>query len=98
MSAPTWTFLTNHAHVLICLADNPQLRLREVAAAVGITERAVHKIVAELEASGILVRERQGRCNFYQINPVCPLRHPVEAHCTVQGLFKFVLDSKPPKP
>lgn len=93
----SWTFLTNHAHVLICLAGDPQMRLRDVAAAVGITERAVHKIVAELEASHILERERQGRRNSYRICAALPLRHPVESHCSIEGLLKFVLESKPHK-
>lgn len=91
---PSWTFLTNHAHVLICLADDPQMRLRDVAAAVGITERAVHKIVAELEAGEILERERNGRRNVYRIHAKLPLRHPVEAHCTIEGLLGFVLKTK----
>lgn len=90
----SWTFLTNHAHVLICLYEDPEMRLRDVAVAVGITERAVQKIVAELEDGGLLERERQGRRNVYRIHAKLPLRHPVESHCTVQGLLRFVLDSK----
>jgi len=96
-SAPapaSWTFLTNHAHVLISLFENPEMRLRDVAVAVGITERAVQKIIAELEDGGLLERERQGRRNVYRIHARLPLRHPVESHCTVQGLLRFVLDSK----
>jgi DNA-binding transcriptional ArsR family regulator len=93
--AASWTFLTNHAHVLICLTRDPEMRLRDVAAAVGITERAVHKIIAELEDGGLLERERQGRRNVYRIHAKRPLRHPVESHCTVQGLLHFVLESKP---
>lgn len=90
-----WTFFTNHAHVLLCLAANPEMRLRDVVTAVGITERAVQKIIAELEAGGVLERERRGRRNVYRIIGNLPLRHPVEAHCTVAGLIHFVLDSKP---
>ncbi len=90
----SWTFLTNHAHVLICLFQDPEIRLRDVAVAVGITERAVQKIIAELEVGGLLERERQGRRNVYRIHAKLPLRHPVESHCTVQGLLRFVLDSK----
>lgn len=90
----SWTFLTNHAHVLICLFQDPEMRLRDVATAVGITERAVQKIIAELEDGGLLERERQGRRNVYRIHAKLPLRHPVESHCTVQGLLRFVLDSK----
>ncbi len=87
-----WTFLTNHAHVLLCLAGDRRLRLRDVAARVGITERAVQRIVSELEAAGILTREREGRRNRYFIDPTVPLRHPIEAHCSVRDLLRFVLD------
>lgn len=90
-----WTFLTNHAHVLLCLAADPQMRLRDLASAVGITERAVHKIITELENGGVLARARQGRRNQYFIHGKLPLRHPVESHCTVQGLIRFVVDTKP---
>jgi DNA-binding MarR family transcriptional regulator len=89
-----WTFFTNHAHVLVCLAGDPEMRLRDVGAQVGITERAVQKIVAELEAGGVLERERQGRRNVYRIHGDLPLRHPLESHCTVDGLIRFVLDSR----
>jgi biotin operon repressor len=88
--APLWTFLTNHAHVLICLAQNPDQTLREVAERVGITERAVQKIVAELEQGGVLTRQRDGRRNTYQIHRERPLRHPVEAHHTVGDLLSAV--------
>ncbi|MCX8495276.1 MAG: winged helix-turn-helix domain-containing protein [Akkermansiaceae bacterium] len=89
-----WTFFTNHAHVLLCLAEDPEMRLRDIAMAVGVTERAVQKIVSELEAGGVLERWRQGRRNTYQIHGDLPLRHSVESHCTVEGLIRFVLDSK----
>lgn len=89
-----WTFFTNHAHVLLCLAGDPEMRLRDVGAQVGITERAVQKIISELEAGGVLERERHGRRNVYRILGNLPLRHPVESHCTVEGLIRFVLDSK----
>ncbi|WP_309717993.1 Lrp/AsnC family transcriptional regulator [Armatimonas sp.] len=78
-----WTFLTNHSHVLICLAQDSEIRLRDVAIRVGITERAVQRIVAELEDGGVLVRHRDGRRNSYTINAEIPLRHPLEAHRTV---------------
>ena len=89
-----WSFFTNHAHVLLCLAGNPEMRLREVGDAVGITERAVQKIISELESGGVLERERQGRRNVYRINGDLPLRHPVESHCSVQGLIEFIIGSK----
>lgn len=91
----SWTFFTNHGHVLLCLAQEPEMLLREVAQKVGITERMVQKIVSDLEAAGVLVREKIGRQNTYQINAKLPLRHAVEAHCTIQGLIDFVLSAKP---
>lgn len=85
--APRWTFLTNHGHVLLCLARSPGITLRDVAALVGVTERAVQRIVADLEGGGYLRRRRSGRQNEYDINPEQPLRHPVEAHQRVQALI-----------
>ncbi len=85
-----WTFLTNHSHVLFCLASNPELRLREVADMVGITERAVQRIVADLEEGGILTRIRDGRRNRYEIHPELPLRHPIESHRTVSDLLTLL--------
>lgn len=82
-----WTFLSNHAHVLICLHLNPDSVLREVASRVGITERAVQGIVADLEDAGILIRERDGRRNRYQIDASQHLRHPIEAHHTLSDLL-----------
>ncbi|GAA3276973.1 MULTISPECIES: helix-turn-helix transcriptional regulator [Dactylosporangium] len=75
---PTWTFLSNHGHVLLALARDPEARLRDVAAAIGITERAAQAIVADLEAAGYLQRERVGRRNHYTINADAPFRHPAE--------------------
>ena len=92
--AAGWTFLTNHAHVLISLAHDPELRLREVASTVGITERAVQKIVAELEAGGVISREREGRRNRYEIHHKTPLRHPVEAHRQVGHILEAILVGK----
>jgi len=91
MSDPrhTWTFLSNHSHVLICLARQPDQRLREVAQLVGITERAVQKIVADLEEGGVLTRVRAGRRNRYEIDPTAPMRHPVEGGKTVGDLLRF---------
>lgn len=87
----TWTFLSNHAHVLICLARDCDARLRDVAARVGITERAVQMIVQDLERSGVIEKRRAGRRNHYVIHPDHPLRHPVEAHRTVRELLNLVL-------
>jgi DNA-binding IclR family transcriptional regulator len=88
--APTWTFLSNHAHVLICLARDTDLRMRDLAAAVGITERAIQRIVADLIAAGILRAERTGRRNHYTIVDRVALRHPVEAHRTVRDLLGLI--------
>jgi DNA-binding IclR family transcriptional regulator len=85
-----WTFLTNHAHVLICLDLEGDLPLRVVAARVGITERAVQRIVADLEEAGILRRQRSGRRNVYQIHARKPLRHPLEAHRRVEDLLRLM--------
>lgn len=73
-----WTFLTNHGHVLLSLSRQPDLRLREVAEQVGITERAAQSIVADLAAEGYLRRHRVGRQNVYSVNRSRRLRHPVE--------------------
>ena len=91
-TAAPWTFLTNHAHVLILLARDPTITMREVADTVGITERAVQRIVAELEQGEVLERSRVGRRNVYTVNTDRPLRHPVESHCTVAELLRLVND------
>jgi predicted ArsR family transcriptional regulator len=88
-SAP-WTFLTNHAHVLFCLSRDPELRMREVADAVGVTERAVQRIVADLEEAGYLRREKTGRRNHYELQAEQPLRHPIEQHCLVSELLEVL--------
>lgn len=85
-----WTFLTNHGHVLLCLARSPELTLRDVAQQVGVTERAVQRIVADLEEGGYLTRRRSGRHNEYEINADQPLRHAIEAHENVQSLIRLV--------
>ena len=91
----SWTFLSNYAHVLVSLAEDPSARLRDVAERVGITERAAQRIVSRLEQAGVLAKERDGRRNRYHIDPSCHLRHPLEAHTTVGNLLHMVLDSKP---
>lgn len=85
-----WTFLTNHSHVLLLLAKDRSIVLREVAAQVGITERAVQRIIAELEEGGFIVRERVGRQNRYRIRRDLPLRHPIEWHRTIGDLLSLV--------
>ena len=87
-----WTFLSNHAHVLICLAQDPDLLLREVADRIGITERAVQNILADLEAEGLVKRFREGRRNHYELSLDHPLRHPIERHRRVGDLVDLILD------
>jgi hypothetical protein len=85
-----WTVFTNHGHVLILLAQDPALVLRQVATRVGITERAVQRIIADLEEAGFLERERIGRQNRYRIRTDQALRHPIEAHRTVGDLVGLI--------
>ncbi len=85
-----WTFLTNHAHVLALVHAEPDLVLRQVALRVGITERAVQRIVQDLEEEGYLVREKIGRRNRYQVVTDQPLRHPIEAHRNIGELLRLV--------
>jgi len=91
-SRPSWTFLSNHAHVLLLVAKDPEIRLRDVAQRVGITERAVQRIVADLEADRYLERERQGRRNRYKVHHDLPLRHPIEAHQRIASLISLVVE------
>ena len=88
---PEFTFLTNHSHVLVCLARDPRMRLRDVAAEVGITERAVQAIIRDLTAVDVLRISKDGRRNVYSINQKVQLRHPVEEHRTIGDLLRLVL-------
>lgn len=85
---PPWTFLTNHSHVLLCLYRNAEITLREVAILVGITERMVQKIVAELVEAGFLEVTKVGRRNTYEITLEKTLRHPLESHCSIGDMLK----------
>ena len=89
-SGHMWTFLSNHGHVILELAHSPDIRLRDLADRVGITERAVQRIVAELVEAGVLSRRRVGRRNSYTIDRESRLRHPIEAHCRVGDLLDMV--------
>ncbi len=97
-SSPAWTFLSNHAHVLLLIASAPEITLREVADRVGITERAVQRIVADLEEGQYIERERAGRRNRYKVHADLPLRHPVEAHHQVGALIALVTRPVEPGP
>ncbi len=87
---PAWTFLTNHGHVLVCVATDPGIRGRDIAARVGITERAAQAIVADLVGAGYVRRTRIGRRNHYEINPDLPLRHEVEQPHRIGELLALV--------
>lgn len=82
-----WAFLTNHAHVLLCVAREPDTRLRHIAECVGITERATHRIVTDLIDAGYLTRHRLGRRSYYEVHPELPLRDPLEGDHQVGELF-----------
>lgn len=90
----TWTFLSNHAHVVVCIARDPTIRLRDIAAAVGITERAAQRIVSELAEAGYLERTRSGRRNSYQVHLDRPLRHPLEADAELGSVIAGVVGSQ----
>ena len=92
-----WTFLTNHAHVLLCIAADPEVRLRDVAVSVGITERAAQRIVMELEEAGYLDRERVGRRNRYRLHTEQPLRHPMDRPFRVHELLTLLSHGTPAK-
>ncbi|NLF96301.1 MAG: MarR family transcriptional regulator [Candidatus Riflebacteria bacterium] len=87
----SWTFLTNHSHVLLCLAQNPGIRMREIAERVLITERAVQRIVAELTEAGYISHQKDGRCNRYHINYDRHLRHPIESGKTISELINLLI-------
>ncbi len=93
-----WTFFSNYGHVLVCLAKNRESRLRDVAVEVGITERAVQKIVRDLQEAGFLTVSKQGRCNRYRINNRKALRHSLESQCTVGRLLSLILKSNMASP
>jgi hypothetical protein len=88
----TWNIFSNHGHVLLYLAREPDARLRDVAANVGITERAVQKIVRDMQDAGVVDIIKQGRRNSYQIDHAAALRHELEAHCTVGQLVNLLVE------
>jgi len=87
-----WTFMSNYGHVLFCLATNSTARLRDISEKVGITERAVQRIVADLERGGVVTRIREGRRNRYELHTEAHLRHPLEAQHTVGELIAALTD------
>ena len=86
----SWTFMTNHAHVLLILAKSSSERIRDIASIVGITERAVQRIIVELEVDGYLEHIRDGRRNVYKVLSKKPLRHSVERHRQVHDLINLI--------
>lgn len=91
-TTPGWTFLTNHAQVLVCIARDPGIRLRDIGERVGITERAAHRIVVELADAGYITRERSGRRNHYTINSHFPLPDPIAREQNVGELLAILAD------
>ncbi|MFE1749404.1 helix-turn-helix transcriptional regulator [Streptomyces anandii] len=89
-----WTFVTNHARVLAAIADNNNARIRDIAAHCRLTERAVQKIIADLERDGYLSHTREGRGNIYRIDPGKVLRHPAEAGLTVASLLSLLVKAE----
>jgi DeoR/GlpR family transcriptional regulator of sugar metabolism len=89
-ASTAWTFISNHGHVLVCIVRDPNVRVREIAQAVGVTERAVQRILRELEEASVIVRTRQGRRTHYEVNEGVPLRHPIEAQHSVGELLRVV--------
>jgi predicted ArsR family transcriptional regulator len=86
----TWTFVSNHAHVHICLTHDPQPTARQIAHQAGITERAVQRILSRLITAGVASVTEKGRRNYYQIDLDQRLRHPLEAHQTIGEFIKLI--------
>jgi predicted ArsR family transcriptional regulator len=86
----SWSFLTNHAQVLICLAEDPDIRLRDIGDSVGVTERAAHRIVGDLTAAGYVSRERNGRRNRYRVRRHLPLHDPLARGRKVGDLLEIL--------
>lgn len=93
MSKPEWTFLTNHAQVFLCVAKNDHITAREIATIVGITERAVQRILDDLEQEGYIERFREGRRNRYSTSLDKPLRHPAQHGQPVRDLLSLLLQA-----
>jgi DNA-binding Lrp family transcriptional regulator len=91
---PGWTFITNHGAVLTYIASNPQVTAREIASKLGITERSVRRIVADLEATGYIKKQKVGRVNRYQVNPFMPLRRPENQDIEVDKLLKVLIKNR----
>ena len=93
-----WSFLTNHARVLVCIAHDPGIRLRDIAAMVGITERSAYGIVTDLTADGYVVKDRDGRRSRYQIQPDLPLRGAIGRQQTIGEVLDLLVNAGPHRP
>jgi DNA-binding transcriptional ArsR family regulator len=91
-----WSFLTNHARVLVCIAHDPGVRLRDIAAALDITERSAYGIVTELADAGYVVKEKEGRRNRYEIHGHLPLRGSVGRERTIGEVLDILVEASPP--
>jgi hypothetical protein len=94
VAAERWTFLTNYGHVLLCIAADPEIRVRDIAEKVGITERAAQRIVADLIAAGYVESTRNGRRNHYRVNASLPMRHPIEEQSRIASLLALIKPAK----
>jgi DNA-binding transcriptional ArsR family regulator len=88
-----WSFLTNHARVLMCIAHDPGIRLRDIASTLDITERTAYGIVTDLTEGGYVVKEKDGRRNRYQIQAHVPLREPITRERTIGEVLDLLLDT-----
>jgi hypothetical protein len=88
-----WSFLTNHARVLMCIAHDPGIRLRDIASTLDITERTAYGIVTDLTKGGYVVKEKDGRRNRYQIQAHVPLREPITRERTIGEVLDLLLDT-----
>jgi predicted transcriptional regulator len=90
---PEWSFLTNHARALVCIAHDPGARLRDIASTLGITERRAYDIVADLTEGGYVVKEKDGRRNRYQIQAHLPLRETITQERTIGEVLDVLADT-----
>jgi MarR family len=98
LTAASWTFLTNHARVLLCIAHDPGIRLRDIAARLDITERSVYGVVTDLTQAGYIVKQKDGRRNRYQIQAHQPLPEPTSRERTVGEVLALLTPTGPGQP
>ena len=93
----SWSFLTNHARVLFCIAHDPEVRLRDIATTVGITERSAYTIVDDLASAGYVVKDKEGRRNRYQIQAHLPLKEPLGSEPTIGEMLEILVGTRDPE-